>query len=56
MHIRVKLNKRGLAVTEIAKWIIAFTLLVIVIIGIVLLRKKGINLIDYIVQYLRYRR
>lgn len=52
MNIR---NKKALIWNEVAMWVIAIVILVIVIAGIFLLKTKGINLIDKLGEILRFR-
>lgn len=48
-------NKKGLEISEVIIWIIAIISLVIIIIGILIFRKGGENLIEKIINLFRYR-
>lgn len=50
------INKKGIVWREVPLWIIALIILGIVIVGIFLLKEKGISLIDTIKDLLRFRR
>ncbi len=47
-------DKKAFIWGEVALWIIALIVLVIVIIGIFMLKTKGINLIDKLAEILRF--
>ena len=49
-------DKRGIVWQEIGRWLIAVVLIVVVIIGIILLKNKGISLIDKFIEIFRYGR
>lgn len=49
-------NKRGLVWSEIVWWIIGLLVLGLVIGGIILLNRQGINLLDKIKELLRFGR
>lgn len=50
------MNKRGIAFETLAKWILAILVLVIVALGIVILKSRGINLIEKINNLFRFGR
>jgi len=49
-------SKRGLVWSEIAWWIIGLVMLALVIIAIVILQKRGLNLLEQIKTFLRFGR
>lgn len=49
-------NKKAIVWNEVALWIIALFALVIIIIGVFVLKAKGINLIDKLREILRFGR
>ena len=49
-------NKKAIVWNEIALWILAIAALVLIILGIFVLKSKGINLIDKLGEILRFRR
>jgi UPF0716 family protein affecting phage T7 exclusion len=54
--LNLGLGKRGIVWQEIGRWLIAVVLLTIIIIGLILLKYKGINLIDKLIEFFRYQR
>ncbi len=50
------INKKGIVWHEVGLWIIALVILGIVIIGIFLLKEKGISLIEKIKELFRFGR
>lgn len=50
------MDKRGIALEVLAKWIIALAILVIIILGIMILKTRGINLIDKFMDIFRFGR
>jgi len=50
------MNKKAIALEVLSKWIIALVILGILIMGIIILREKGTNLIDKFVEIFRFRR
>ena len=51
-----KKSKKGMELETLGYWIIALVILVIVILGIIILKGKGISAIDYIKQIFRFGR
>jgi len=49
-------NKRGIEMEMIGWWIIALAVLVLLVIGIIYLRSKGLNIIDYVKNLFRFRK
>ena len=49
-----KKNKKGIEIEMLGWWIIALAVLVLLIIGVVILRAKGINALDYIKDLFRF--
>ena len=50
------MDKRGLEFETLAKWIIALLVLTIVIIGTMLLRERGSDIINKFLDFLRFGR
>lgn len=50
------MNKRGIAFEELAKWIITLAVLVILVVSIIVLKAKGINLLDRFMEVFRFGR
>lgn len=48
-------SKKAMELETLGYWIIAVMVLVIVIVGMVILKGKGISAIDYIKQLFRFR-
>jgi len=49
------MRKKGVAIEGLVWWIIAIGVLAIVIVFAVVLKSKGLNLIDYIKDLFRFR-
>jgi len=49
-------NKKAIVWNEIGLWILAIAALVLIILGIFVLKSKGINLIDKLEELLRFRK
>lgn len=49
------MNKKGVEIDEIIFWILALVGLALIIIGIILFRKGGENLIEKIINLFRFR-
>ncbi|MCS7134290.1 MAG: hypothetical protein NZ889_00300 [Candidatus Pacearchaeota archaeon] len=50
------MKKKALLQQELGWWIIAIIILVLVIIGLYLMQKKGINVIEQLKNFLRFGR
>ncbi len=50
------MKKKGIVFSELSWWIIALVILVIVILGLMLMKKSGIGLIDGLKNLLRFGR
>ena len=50
------MKKKGIVFNEITWWIIALVILVIVVLGLMLMHKSGMNLIDTLKNLLRFGR
>ena len=50
------MNKRGLEFETLAKWIIALLVLVIVVLGTMLLRERGSDILQNFLDFLRFGR
>lgn len=50
------MNKRGIAFEVLAKWIIGLAVLVIIILGMMILKSRGINLFDKFMDIFRFGR
>jgi len=48
-------NKKAMELEMLGWWIIALAILVLLIIGIVILRAKGVNALEYIKNLFRFR-
>jgi len=51
-----KINKKGIVWHEVGLWIIALVILGVIIVGIFLLKEKGISLIEKIKELFRFGR
>ncbi len=49
-------GKKGMELEMLGWWLIAFAVLVIVIIGIIILKEKGLGALDFIKNLFRFRR
>ena len=54
--MRLRKNKKALEMEMIGWWVIALAVLVILVIGVVYLKSKGINMIDYVKDLFRFRK
>ncbi len=50
------MNKRGIAFETLAKWIIALLVLAIVVLGIAILKSRGMDLMEKIQNLFRFGR
>ncbi len=50
------MDKRALALETLGKWIITLVILVLLVLGVIILKGKGINLFDKIAEILRFGR
>jgi len=55
MKIKMKKDKRGIALNTLAKWIIALAVLVIILLAIMILRGKGESLIERFLNLFKYK-
>ena len=51
-----KKNKKGIEIQEVGLWVLALVALALIIAGIILMRGKGINILDQIKELLRFGR
>jgi len=51
-----KMNKKAIEMEMIGWWIIALAVLVLLVIGVIYMKSKGIHIIDYVKDLFRFRK